>query len=108
MLRERAIKELQRTVPNDAMVCCDAGENRIFMSHYFQTKAPDTYLQPAGVGGMGYAIPAALAAKLAYPRRPAVAVCGDGGFAIGINGLMTSIEEDLPNTVVVVQNRPPA
>ena len=104
ILPQRAIKEIQRVVPNDAMVCCDAGENRIFMSHYFQTKAPDTYLQPAGVGGMGYAIPAALAAKLAFPNRPAVAVCGDGGFAIGMNGLMTSIEENLPITVVVFNN----
>lgn len=104
ILPQRAIKEIQRAVPNDAMVCCDAGENRIFMAHYFQTKAPDTYLQPAGVGGMGYAIPAAMAAKLAYPKRPAVAVCGDGGFAIGMNGLMTALDEDIPITVVVLNN----
>jgi acetolactate synthase-1/2/3 large subunit len=104
ILPQRAIKELQRAVSNDAMVCCDAGENRIFMAHYFQTKAPDTYLQPAGVGGMGYAIPAAMAAKLAYPKRPAVAVCGDGGFAIGMNGLMTALDENIPITVVVFNN----
>jgi acetolactate synthase I/II/III large subunit len=105
ILPQRAIKEVQRAVADDAIVCCDAGENRIFMSHYFQTKGPGTYLQPAGVGGMGYAIPGALAAKLVYPDRQAVAVCGDGGFAIGMNGLMTSIEENLPITVVVFNNR---
>lgn len=104
ILPQRAIKELQRAVPDDAMVCCDAGENRIFMAHYFQTKGPDTYLQPAGVGGMGYAIPAAMAAKLAYPKRTAVAVCGDGGFAIGMNGLMTALDENIPITVVVFNN----
>jgi acetolactate synthase-1/2/3 large subunit len=104
ILPQRAIKEIQRAVANDAMICCDAGENRIFMAHYFQTKAPDTYIQPAGVGGMGYAIPAALAAKLVRPQRQAVAVCGDGGFAIGFNGLMTAIEENLPITVVVFNN----
>jgi acetolactate synthase-1/2/3 large subunit len=104
ILPQRAIREIQRAVPNDAMVCCDAGENRIFMAHYFQTKGPDTYLQPAGVGGMGYAIPAAMAAKLAYPKRTAVAVCGDGGFAIGMNGLMTALDENIPITVVVFNN----
>jgi acetolactate synthase I/II/III large subunit len=104
ILPQRAIKEIQRTVADDAMVCCDAGENRIFMAHYFQTKGPNTYLQPAGVGGMGYAIPAALASKLAFPDRQVVAVCGDGGFAIGLNGLMTAIEENLPITVVVFNN----
>src|SRR5262249_21693001 len=69
ILPQRVIKEIQKTVADDAIVTCDAGENRIFMTHYYQTKAPGTLLQPAGVGGMGYAIPAALAAKLIYPRR---------------------------------------
>ncbi|MBI3303232.1 MAG: thiamine pyrophosphate-binding protein, partial [Deltaproteobacteria bacterium] len=66
VLPQRVIKELQRAVANDAIVACDAGENRIFMTHFYQTKAPGTFIQPAGVGGMGYAIPAALAAKLVY------------------------------------------
>jgi acetolactate synthase-1/2/3 large subunit len=62
------------------------------------------YLQPAAVGGMGYAIPAALAAKLVHPQRSAIAVCGDGGFGIGMNGLLSAIEEDIPITVVVMNN----
>jgi len=104
VLPHRVIKELQKAVANDAIVTCDAGENRIFMTHFYQTKAPGTFLQPAGVGGMGYAIPAALAAKLVYPQRQVVAVCGDGGFAIGMNGLMTALEEHLPIVTVVFNN----
>ena len=104
ILPQRAISELQRAVPNDAIITCDAGENRIFMTHYFQTKGPGTFLQPSGVGGMGYAIPAAMAAKLVHRERKVVAVCGDGGFAIGMNGLMTAIAEDIPITVVVFNN----
>jgi acetolactate synthase-1/2/3 large subunit len=105
ILPQRAIRELQRAVPNDAIITCDAGENRIFMTHYFQTKGPGTLLQPSGVGGMGYAIPAALAAKLVARERKVLAVCGDGGFAIGMNGLMTAVAEDIPITVVVLNNR---
>ena len=104
VLPQRVIKELQKAVANDAIVTCDAGENRIFMTHFYQTKAPGTFLQPAGVGGMGYAIPAALAAKLVYPQRQVVAVCGDGGFAIGMNGLMTALEEHIPIVTVVFNN----
>jgi acetolactate synthase-1/2/3 large subunit len=104
LLPQRAIKEIQRTVANDAIITCDAGENRIFMTHYFQTKGPGTFLQPSGVGGMGYAIPAALAAKLVYRDRQVVAVCGDGGFAIGMNGLMTAAAENIPIAVVVFNN----
>jgi acetolactate synthase-1/2/3 large subunit len=85
-------------------MCCDAGENRIFMTHYFQTKTPGTFVQAAGVGAMGYAIPAALAAKLVHPDRQVVAVCGDGGFAMTMNGLMTAREQRIPIVVVVFNN----
>jgi acetolactate synthase-1/2/3 large subunit len=54
---------------------------------------------------MGYAIPAALAAKLVHPDRTAVAVCGDGGFAMTMNGLITSIEQDLPIITVIFNNQ---
>ncbi|HEY2595821.1 MAG TPA: thiamine pyrophosphate-binding protein [Chloroflexota bacterium] len=100
----RLIKELHRGLPADAIVTADAGENRLFMLHYFQTKDGMEYLQPAGVGGMGYAVPAALAAKLVYPRRAAFAVCGDGGFGIGMNGLLTAIDEEIPIVVVIFDN----
>lgn len=104
MLPQRAIAELQRALPEDAIVTCDAGENRLYMQHYFRTKAGMEYLQPAAVGGMGYAIPAALAAKLVFPDRAAVAVCGDGGFGIAMNGMMTAFEEKIPIVTVVFNN----
>lgn len=104
ILPQRAIKEIQQAVANDAIITCDAGENRIFMTHFFQTKGPGTFLQPSGVGGMGYAIPAAMAAKLVHRRRQVVAVCGDGGFAIGMNGLMTAVDQNIPIVNVVFNN----
>ena len=76
------------------------------MTHYFQTKGPGTFLQPSGVGGMGYAIPAAMAAKLVHRDRKVVAVCGDGGFAIGMNGLMTALADDIPITVATPMTTP--
>lgn len=104
LLPQRIIRGLQRTVDDRAIMCCDAGENRIFMTHYFQTKTPGTFVQAAGVGAMGYAIPAALAAKLVHPDRQVVAVCGDGGFAMTMNGLMTAREQRIPIVVVVFNN----
>ena len=104
MLPERFGKVLNTALPDDAIVSCDAGENRLFMMHLFQTRSANSYLQSSGVGGMGYAIPAALAAKLVDPARPAVAVCGDGGFGMSINGLMTALEEHIPIIVVIMNN----
>jgi acetolactate synthase I/II/III large subunit len=104
ILPQRVIGELARNLPEDAIVTCDAGENRIMMTHFYQTKSAEGFLQAAGSGPMGFAIPAALGAKLVHPDRPVVAVCGDGGFAMTMNGLMTAVEQDIPIITVVFNN----
>jgi acetolactate synthase I/II/III large subunit len=104
MLPQRVIAELQRALPEDGMVTGDAGENRIFLGHHFQARMPGSFIQPAAIGGMGYAIPAALSLKLLHPDRPVIAVCGDGGFAMSMNGLMTAREENLPIVVLILNN----
>jgi acetolactate synthase-1/2/3 large subunit len=105
ILPQRVIGELARNLPEDAIVTCDAGENRIMMTHFYQTKSAEGFLQAAGSGPMGFAIPAALGAKLVHPDRPVVAVCGDGGFAMTMNGLMTAVEQDIPIITVVFNNK---
>jgi acetolactate synthase-1/2/3 large subunit len=101
---QRVISVLHEALPDQTMISCDAGENRLFMMHWFRSRVPGSYLQPAAGGGMGYAVPAAMAAKLAHPDRPALAVCGDGGFAMSLHALMTAVQEDLPIGVVVFNN----
>ena len=104
ILPQRVIGELARTLPENAIVTCDAGENRIMMTHFYQTKSAEGFLQAAGSGPMGFGIPAALGAKIVHPDRPVVAVCGDGGFAMTMNGLMTAVEQDIPIITVVFNN----
>jgi acetolactate synthase-1/2/3 large subunit len=104
LLPQRMVAELIRASAPDAMVTCDAGENRLFMTRFFQTRSAGAFLSPAATGGMGYAIPAALACKLLHPQRQAIAVCGDGGFGMSMNGLLTAKEENLPIVVVVMNN----
>ena len=57
-----------------------------------------------GIGAMGYAVPAALAGKLVYPDRQVVAVTGDGGFGMAMNGIMTARDESIPIVAVVLNN----
>jgi acetolactate synthase-1/2/3 large subunit len=104
VLPQRVVQALADAVGPEAIVCCDAGENRIFMTHYFRTSSAPGFVQPAGVGGMGYAMPAAVGAQLAVPGARGVAVCGDGGFAIALNTLMTARDEGVPIVVVVLNN----
>jgi acetolactate synthase I/II/III large subunit len=101
---QRTVRLLQETFPDDGIITCDAGENRLFMMHWYRPKSASSYLQPAAGGGMGYAVPAAMGAKLACPDRPVLAVCGDGGFAMSIHALMTAVQAAIPITVVVFNN----
>jgi len=96
---------LSEVLPDDTVVTCDAGENRLFILREFQSKQGGTVLQPNGGGGMGYAVPAAMAAAFTFPGRPAVAVCGDGGISMTLHGLMSAVELGLNMTVVVFDNQ---
>ncbi len=101
---ERVISELAARLGERALVTMDAGANRLYMTHYFQSHGPGTVYQPSSIGGMGYALPAALGAKLAAPDRDCVAVCGDGGFAMTMNALLTAAQYRIPVTTVVLNN----
>ena len=101
---ERVITELGQRLDERAVVTMDAGANRLYMTHYFQCRGAGTVYQPSSIGGMGYALPAAMAAKLTCPDRDAVAVCGDGGFAMTMNALLTAAQYRIPVVTVVLNN----
>jgi acetolactate synthase-1/2/3 large subunit len=101
---ERVITELGRRLGEHALVTMDAGANRLYMTHYFQSRGPGIVYQPSSIGGMGYALPAAMAAKLASPERDCVAVCGDGGFAMTMNALFTAAQYRIPVVTVILNN----
>src|SRR5437867_5520184 len=101
---ERVITELSRRLDERALVTMDAGANRRYMTHYFQCRGAGTVYQPSSIGGMGYALPAAMAAKLTAPERDCVAVCGDGGFAMTMNALLTAAQYRIPVVTVVLNN----
>lgn len=104
-LNPRAVAaRLGELLPADSVVTCDAGENRLFMLHDFIAREGGAILQPNGGGAMGHAVPAAVGATYARPESLAVAVLGDGGFAMTIQGLMTAVENERRMLAVVLDN----
>jgi acetolactate synthase-1/2/3 large subunit len=103
IMPQRLFRELLTATADDAMFTLDAGENRLFMVHYFQSKSAGSMLMP-GIGAMGYAVPAALAAKLVHPQRQVISVSGDGGFSMALNGMMTARDENIPIVAVILNN----
>jgi acetolactate synthase-1/2/3 large subunit len=85
-----------------AVVCADVGQSLIWAASYF--KNPDRILTSGGMGTMGYALPAAVGAKLAAPEKTVIAVCGDGAFMMSLSELATIREQKLDIKVIVFNN----
>lgn len=96
---------LSEVLPDNSVVTCDAGENRLFMLHDYRVRPGGTIIQPNGGGGMGYAVPAAMAATYALPGQLPVAVLGDGGYSMSLHALMTAVEHRRHLLVVVMDNQ---
>jgi acetolactate synthase-1/2/3 large subunit len=96
----RTVSEL---LPNNGIVTNGAGNFAAFVHRYFQYKGYRTCLAPTS-GSMGYGMPAAVAAKLAYPTRPVVNVQGDGDFLMTGQELATAAQYALPIVTIVANN----
>ncbi|MPZ61704.1 MAG: hypothetical protein GEU93_10490 [Propionibacteriales bacterium] len=70
--------------PADTIATTDVGSHKLLVGQGWQTLHPRGVLMTNGLSSMGFGVPAAIAAKLAHPRRPVVALVGDGGFAMTV------------------------
>ncbi|WP_017612973.1 thiamine pyrophosphate-dependent enzyme [Nocardiopsis salina] len=97
------VEGMREALPDESLLTNDAGNFAAFLHRGWWYRAPDTQLAPTS-GAMGYAVPAAVAAKLARPERTVVAVVGDGGVTMTGQELETAVRMGAPITVVVFQN----
>jgi acetolactate synthase-1/2/3 large subunit len=95
---------LRKLLPGDAVVVTDAGNFSGWGARYLRWNRPGTFLGPTS-GAMGYAVPAAIGAKLADPRRPVVALAGDGGFLMTAAEIETAVRAGTPFVSIVFDNR---
>jgi len=90
------IDTLRASLPDDAIVVNDQTGINYWMEWRFPVLMPRTFLYPVGSATLGYAVPAAIGAKIARPDRAVVAVVGDGGFMYSVNELATAVKYRLP------------
>lgn len=95
---------LRCTLPPNTIVTTDAGNFGGWPARYLRWRQAGTFLGPTS-GAMGYAVPAAVAARLARPDQPAVALVGDGGFLMTGNEIETAVRERAPVVALVYDNR---
>lgn len=100
---EDVVAHLDAALPDDAIVTNGAGNYAAFLHRIFTYKQPLTQLAPLS-GSMGYGLPAAIAAKLAYPDRVVVALAGDGCFQMVSQDLATAVQYGAAIVIIVANN----
>jgi len=107
LMKPRAVlRELEKAMPNDAIVATDIGNICSVSNSYLRFNQPGQSLLAAMTfGNCGYSFPAAMGAKVAAPDRPAIAYVGDGAWGMSLNEVLTCVREKIPTTAVVFNNR---
>lgn len=99
------VRVLDRSLTPADMLVLDAGNNRIWVTSQLRLRTPGQLVAPGGIGGMGWGLPAAVATRLVHPDRHVICLIGDGGIAMTLATLATCVQEQLPITVIVANNR---
>ena len=102
---QRVIQELQRNLPDDAILISDPGTPTPFVSAEYELRKPGRWaISPRAQGGLGYAIPGVVGARLAKPDAPIVGLCGDGSFAMSAGDLATITRMGGPTILILFNN----
>ena len=98
------IDELHRLTHGDAIVVSGVGQHQMWASQFWGFERPNTWINSGGLGTMGYAIPAAIGAKVGAPEELVFAIDGDGCFQMTLQELITASVEGIPVKIAVMNN----
>lgn len=98
------INLLSNLTKGEAVVVTDVGQHQMVTSRYYKFRNPRTSVTSGGAGTMGFALPAAMGAKLGAPEKEVVAVIGDGGYQMTVQELGTIMQYKIPVKILVLNN----
>jgi acetolactate synthase-1/2/3 large subunit len=98
------IHDIWRVTEGKAIVVTDVGQHQMWEAQYYKHDEPRTLITSGGLGTMGFALPAAIGAKIACPEREVWVVAGDGGFQMTAAELSTAAQENVDLNIAVINN----
>jgi acetolactate synthase I/II/III large subunit len=98
------INDLWRLTNGDAVVVTDVGQHQMWEAQYYKHDRSRSLITSGGLGTMGFALPAAIGAKIARPDAEVWVVCGDGGFQMTMPELATMVQENLDINIAIINN----
>jgi acetolactate synthase-1/2/3 large subunit len=104
LLPQYVVSQICEITQGNAIVVSDVGQNQMWAATHFQYERPNTLISAGGLGPMGFALPAAVGAKVACPDETVWCIAGDGGFQMNIQELGTIAQENLAVKIAVLNN----
>ncbi|WP_413163122.1 acetolactate synthase 2 catalytic subunit [Aeromonas salmonicida] len=99
------LKQLSARLPDTSVVACDVGQHQMWVAQHMRFTSPRNHLSSAGLGTMGFGLPAAIGAKMSRPDDEVVLVSGDGSFMMNVQELGTIRRAQLKVKMVLLDNQ---
>ncbi|MEN8662159.1 MAG: biosynthetic-type acetolactate synthase large subunit, partial [Lentimonas sp.] len=103
--QQEAIETLYEVTKGDAIIATGVGQHQMWAAQFFKFREPRTYISSLGLGTMGFGLPAAIGAKVAFPDKLVVNIDGDGCFMMNIQELATAKIEKINAKTIILNNQ---
>ena len=104
ILPQYVIDRISQIADSDTIIVTDVGQHQMWSALFYQHKKPRSFLSSGGLGTMGYGLPAAMGAAMAFPDRMVVSISGDGSIQMNIQELATCAINKIPVKIAVLNN----
>lgn len=101
---QEVIRCIQNATAGDAIIATDVGQHQIWTATHYEFSEARSFLTSGGLGTMGYGLPAAIGAAVAFPDRHVVCITGDGSFQMNMQEIMTAVDLGLNVKVAIFKN----
>ncbi len=101
---QQVVQKLCAITKGDAIICTEVGQNQMWAAQFYNHDKPRTFITSGGLGTMGYGLPAAMGAQIAFPDKLVVDIAGDGSIQMNIQEMATLVENKLPVKILILNN----
>jgi acetolactate synthase-1/2/3 large subunit len=99
------LKQLSDMMPDSSMISTDVGQHQMWAAQHIQPRDPQNFITSAGLGTMGFGLPAAMGAAVARPDDQSILITGDGSFMMNVQELGTLKRRQIPVKIVLLNNQ---
>ena len=101
MKPQRILSDVRKALGPSDILLSDVGAHKMWIARQYQCEVPNTCLISNGFCSMGFALPGAIAAKMVHPDRRILAICGDGGFMMNVQEVLTAVQYEVAPVIMV-------